>query len=226
MNEWIQLFVRQLHCEWLMHVRQLRMVLNACLFFSMVMVFFPLTMPPESTLLRTILPGLIWIGVLLALLLSSERLYQQDFEDGVMEQWLVSGQPVSIIIAAKVWMQWLITILPMILLCPFIAILFLLNVHESLVLIVSLLCGTPAILFLCALAAAFGLGIRQKGVLMALIVLPLTIPLMIFGSAAVAAAMQGLPIAGYLALLSAISLIAASILPFAITGVIYVSILD
>ena len=90
----------------------------------------------------------------------------------------------------------------------------------------SLICGTPTILFLCALAASFSTGLKQKGVLMALILLPLTIPVMIFGSAAIIAAMQGLAVQGYLALLLAISLIAAGFLPFAIAGVIRISLVD
>lgn len=226
MMELILLFIRQLHRELRMHLRQIRMIVNACLFFLMIMVFFPLTMPPDPTLLRTILPGLIWIAVLLGMLLSSERLYQQDYDDGVIEQWLVSGKPLGLLLAAKVWLQWVLTIIPILFFCPFLAILFALNGHEMLILMLSLLCGTPSIIFLCALAAAFGTGIRQKGVLMALILLPLTIPVMIFGSGAITAAMLGLPTDGYLALLLAMSMLAASFLPMAIAGVARISFTD
>ena len=114
----------------------------------------------------------------------------------------------------------------MIVFCPFLAILFSLNVHETLVLMLSLICGTPAILFLCALAAAFSTGLQQKGLLMALILLPLTIPVMIFGSSALIAAMQGLPVSGYLALLLAISVLSCGLLPFAVAGVIRVGLID
>lgn len=220
------LFKQQLTREVLMHFRQLRMIVNACLFFLMIMVFFPLTMPPDTLLLRAILPGLVWIAALLAMLLSSERLFQQDYEDGVIEQWLVSGHPVSLFIVAKVLVHWLSTTLPMLLFCPFLALLFALNAHESLILMLSLVCGTPAILFLCALAAALGTGLRQKGVLMALILLPLTIPVMIFGSGAIAAAMQGLSVSGYLAILLAMSVVAAGFLPFAIAGVARIGFVD
>lgn len=220
------LFSRQFHRELLLHARQLRMIVNACLFFLMIMVFFPLTMPPDPVLLRTILPGLIWIAVLLAMLLSSERLFQQDYDDGVIEQWLVSGYPVSLFIAAKVLLHWLTTLLPILLFCPILAVLFALNVHETLIVMLSLVCGTPAILFLCALAAAFGTGLRQKGVLMALVLLPLTIPVMIFGSGAITAAMQGLPALGYLAILLAMSIIATGFLPFAVAGIARISFVD
>ena len=220
------MFMRQLNREYLMHARQLRMIVNSCLFFLMIMVFFPLTMPPDPALLRTILPGLVWIAVLFAILLSSERLFQQDYDDGVIEQWLVSGYPLSVYVAAKVCMHGLSTLLPILLFCPFLALLFALNGHETLILMLSLLCGTPAILFLCALAAAFGTGLRQKGVLMALVLLPLTIPVMIFGSGAITAAMQGLPVVGYLAILLAISVMATGFLPFAVAGIARISFVD
>jgi heme exporter protein B len=195
---YVSLFRQQLARETLLHLRQLRLIVNSCLFFLMIIVFFPLTMTPDVNLLRTIAPGLVWIAMLFALFLSAERLFQQDYDDGVIEQWLVS----------------------MLIFCPFLAILFSLTVHETLVLMLSLICGTPTILLLCALAAAFGTGLQQKGVLMALILLPLTIPVMIFGSGTLIASMQGLPSQGYLALLLAMSILAAAALPFAIAGVI------
>lgn len=222
----LSIFARQLHRELLMHLRQLRMIVNSALFFLMVMVFFPLTMPPDAVLLRTILPGLVWIAVLLAMLLSSERLFQQDYDDGVIEQWLVSGSPVSLFIVAKIVMHWLSTMVPIVLFCPLLALLFALNAYETLMLVLSLLCGTPAILFLCALAAAFGTGLRQKGVLMALVLLPLTIPVMIFGSGAITAALAGLPTLGYLAILLAISVMATGFLPFAIAGIARIGFVD
>lgn len=223
---YVRFFLRQLTREWLIHIRQLRMIINSCLFFLMTMVFFPLTMPPDVLLLRTILPGLVWIAVLLAMLLSSERMFQQDYDDGVIEQWLVSGIPVSFFVAAKVGVQWFLTVLPIVFFCPFLALLFNLSAYETGVVIVSLLCGTPALLFLCALAAALGTGLKQKGVLMALILLPLAIPVMIFGSSAITAAMQGLPVLGYWALLLAMSLITAIFLPFAVAGIAHVSFVD
>ena len=220
------LFKRQLSRELRLHLRQLRLIINACLFFLMIMVFFPLTMPPDVHVLRIIAPGLFWIAMLLALFLSAERLFQQDYEDGVIEQWLVSGYPLSIMVGAKVTLHWLLNLLPMLLFSPVMAILFGLNGHETLVLIISLICGTPAIFFLCALAAAFSTGIQQKGMLMALILLPLTIPVMIFGSGTLIAAMQNLPVSGYLALLLAMSIVASGLLPFAIGAVIRVGLTD
>ncbi|MCP0914666.1 MULTISPECIES: heme exporter protein CcmB [Legionella] len=220
------LFKTLLLREAYLHLRQLRLIINSFLFFCMVMVFFPLTIPPDPAYLRIIAPGIVWIGLLLAALLSAERLFQQDFEDGVIEQWLISGYPVSLFVSAKILLHWLLVMLPLIVFSPVLAILFSLNAYETAVLVISLICGSPAIMFLCALAAIFSTGLKQKGVLMALVLLPLTIPVMIFGSGTLNAAMQGLPVAGFFALLLALSLIAAGFLPFAIAAVMRITLVD
>lgn len=216
----LQLFSRQLCCEFIIQVRQLRSAVNASVFFLMVMIFFPLTMPADLVLLRNFLPGLVWIAVLLAILLASEQLFQQDEYDGVTEQWLVSGHPISLLVLAKIVVHWMFMMIPIVLFCPILAILFSLTLHEMNVLIASLILGTPAMQFLCALAAVFGIGLRQNGVLMALVLLPLTIPVLIFGSSAMTTAMQGLPVIGYFAILLALSITAVTFLPFAIAGVV------
>lgn len=226
MITFLALFTKQLSREMLLHLRQLRLIINSCLFFLMIIVFFPLTMTPDTNLLRTIAPGLVWIAMLLAFFLSSERLFQQDYDDGVIEQWLVSGLPISLMVGSKILIHWLLNLLPMLIFCPFLALLFRLNVHETLILMLSLICGTPSILLLCALAAAFGTGFQQKGILMALILLPLTIPVMIFGSGTLTATMQGLPVQGYIALLLAMSVFTSAVLPFAVAGIIRINLVE
>ncbi len=183
-------------------------------------------MSSDVTLLRTIAPGLIWIAMLLALFLSAERLFQQDYDDGVVEQWLVSGYPISLLVTAKMLLHWLLTLVPMLVFCPFLAILFSFSAYETVVLMLSLVAGTPAILCLCALAAAFSTSLQQKGIVMALILLPLTIPVMVFGSGTLLMAMSGLPVSGHLALLLAMSVIAAGLLPFAVAAVIRVGLVE
>lgn len=220
------LFVKQFKRELLIQVRQIRFLINSCLFFLMLLFIFPLTLRPEVVLMRTIAPGLIWMAILLSMLLSAERLFQQDYEQGVIEQWLVSGQSLNLIVFAKVSAHWFLNLLPILILCPLVAILFSFSGWETWVLVLSLLCGTPALLFLCALAAAFGVGVNQRGALMALILLPLTLPLLIFGSGTLNIAMQNLPISGYLALLMAFSVISVGFLPYAIAGVIRISHVD
>ncbi|HAT6977176.1 TPA: heme exporter protein CcmB [Legionella pneumophila] len=226
MNFTLQLFAKQFRRELLIQVRQIRYLVNSCLFFLMLLFIFPLTLRPELMLMRAFAPGLVWMAILLSMLLSSERLFQQDYEQGVLEQWLVSGQALNLLVTAKVLAHWLVSVAPLLILSPVIAILFSFTVWETYILFLSLICGTPAILFLCALAAAFGVGINQRGSLMALILLPLTLPILIFGSGTLSVAMQGLPISGYLALLLAMSLLAVGFLPYAIAAVIRISHID
>ena len=222
----LSLFIQYFKRELLIQVRQARLLINSCLFFLMILFIFPLTMKPDPLLMKTIAPGLVWMALLLSLLLSAERLFQQDYEQGVIEQWLVSGQSLSLIIAAKIIAHWVFTILPILLLCPLVALVFALNGWELFVLLISLLCGTPALLFLCALAASFGVGVNQKGALMALILVPLTLPILIFGSGTLNLALQDLPISGNCSLLLAFSILCAGFLPLAIAGVIRISHVD
>lgn len=218
-----RLFNRQFRRELLLQVREIRLLVNSCLFFLMILVIFPLTQKPDITLLRSVAPGLIWIAMLLSFLLSSERLFQQDYEHGVIEQWLLSGNSLSLIVGAKVLAHCVIHLIPLLILCPVIAILFSFSFAETQLLAFSLICGTPALLFLCALTAACGIGTQQKGALMALILLPLTLPVLIFGSGILTRALQGFSVSGDLALLLAMSVLAAGFLPFAIAGVIRIS---
>lgn len=216
----LSLFTTQFRRELLIQWRQIRFLVNSCLFFLMILFIFPLTLKPDASLMRAIAPGLVWMAMLLSLLLSAERLFTQDYEQGVIEQWLVSGQPLNQLISAKVAAHWLFNLLPLVILSPIIALIFSFSAVEMGILLLSLLCGTPALFFLCALAAAFGVGANQQGALMALILLPLTLPILIFGSGTLTIATQGLPVTGYLALLLAMSVIAVGFLPYAIAGVI------
>jgi heme exporter protein B len=220
------LFIKQFKRELLIQMRQIRYLVNSCLFFLMLLFLFPLTLRPELALMRTIAPGLIWMAILLSMLLSSERLFQQDYEQGVTEQWLVSGQPLSLIVGAKIIANWFFNVIPFLVLAPIIAVFFSFSPWETWILVLSLLCGTPALLALCALASAFGVGVNQRSALMALILLPLTLPLLIFGSGTLTIAMQGLPVNGYLALLLAMSVLAMGFIPYAIAGVVRISHVD
>ncbi len=221
-----QLIKRLLKRESLVLIRQLRLIVNFCLFYLMILVFIPLSLPPDPVLLRTIAPGLIWTAVLFATLLSAERLFQQDYEDGVMEQWLVSGHSLSLMIGVKILVHWCINILPILVFTPLIALLFGLSGYETLIVILSLLMGSPAIFYLCGLAAVFSVSLKQKNVLAALILLPLTIPILIFGSGAITAALMHLPTLGHLALLLGLSITALALLPFASAGVMRATFLD
>lgn len=217
---------RILHRELTLHYREPRQILYSCLFFFMVLIFFPLTISTAQTTLRNMAPGVIWIDMLFAFFLSAERLFQQDYDDGVIEQWILSNHSLGILLTAKIFMHWFLNVIPMIVLSPLVGIFFHLNAYETFILMISLFCGTPAILFLCALAAAFGAGLKREGILMALIVFPLTIPSLLLGSGTLQATLQGLPVQGYLALLSALSIIAVSFLPIAIAAVVRINLAE
>lgn len=222
----ISLLKRQLYREFVYYCRSPRQIIYACLFFLMMLIFFPLTISADTSTLRTLAPGLIWIDVLFALFLSSEQLFQHDYDDGIIEQWLISGQSMHLWVSAKVFIHWCINVISLLFLCPLIGMFLHLTPYETFILMISLVCGTPAILFLCALAAVFSTGLKQKGILMALIVFPLTVPVMIFGSSTLASAMLGLPVQGYLAILLALSTLAVGFLPFAISAVASISLAD
>lgn len=220
------LLKRQLYREFIYYCRAPRQIVYGCIFFLMMLAFFPLTISANTNTLRLLAPGLIWIDVLFALFLSAEQLFQHDYDDGVIEQWLISGESMYLWVCAKVFVHWGLNVLSLLCLCPIIGLLLHLTAVETAVLMVSLVCGTPAILFLCALASVFSTGLKQKGILMALIVFPLTIPIMIFGSGALTTAMVGLPVQGYLAILLALSTLAVGFLPFAISAVVSMSLSD
>lgn len=222
----IRMVRRQLHREFTIHCREPRQIIYACLFFVIMLVFFPLTISTDPKMLRTMASGIIWIDLLFTIFLSSDRLFQQDYDDGVIEQWLVSGYPVSMLVTAKMLMHWFLTIIPLLIICPLMSVFFNLSSHETMILILSLLCGTPAISFLCALAAAFSAGLKREGILMALIVFPLTVPILIFGSSTLMASLQGLPVEGYLAILLAFSILTMAFLPVAIGAVIRMSLAE
>ena len=209
---------RQSRRDYTVHSRQKKSWFNAILFFLFIISFFPLTLPADPTLLRILAPSVIWIAVLFSILLSVERLLQADYEDGIIEQWLVCGYPLTALVVAKVVVHWGLILIPMVVLSPVLAFLYGLTLYETGVVVASLVCGTPTLMLLCAMAAAFSTTLQQKGVLMGLIVLPLTVPIMILGSATLNAAMDGLMVKGYLACLSALSCVAIAGVPFAIAG--------
>ena len=219
-----RLLKKQMYREFLVSLRQIHLILNSSLFFLLIVVLFPLSMLPDKQFLQTIAPGLIWLAMLLAFLLSAERLFQQDFHNGIIEQWLCSDAPLYLLVLSKILIQWLLNVLPFIFFCPLLAILFGLSCSDIVILVTSIILGTPPLVFFCGLAAIFTIGLNQKGALMALILLPLTIPVMIFGSDTLTAYMQGFPISGHLALLLAFSLLCCLLMPFAIAAIVRIQV--
>ena len=196
-------------------IRKRSELLNPILFFIMVVSLFPLGIGPEPRLLAEIAPGVIWVAALLATLLSMERLFRSDFEDGALEHLLLSPHALSLLALAKVLAHWLVTGLPLILVSPLLGVLLHLPAEAIRVLPLTLLLGTPILSLLGAVGVALTVGLRRGGVLLTLLVLPLYVPVLIFGTAAVAAAAAGLPVSGQLALLGAMLALALTLSPLA-----------
>jgi len=190
-------------------------VLTAVFFFVVVASLFPLAIGPEPDMLRKIAPGILWVGALLASLLSLARLFAADYQDGTLEQMALSPTPMPLLVAAKVLAHWLLSGLPLALLSPVLALQFDLDSATMWVLFSSLLLGTALLSFLGAVGAALTLGVRGGEVLLSLLVLPLYIPALVFGSGAVEAQMVGMGYGAQMSILTAMLVVAAFFGPWA-----------
>lgn len=204
-------------------LRNVHEMLNPLVFFLMVAALFPLGISPEATQLRMIAPGVVWVAALLATLLALQGLFRSDYEDGSLEQMLLSSQPLFLIVMAKVCVYWLLTGLPLTLSAPLIGMMLFLPLEGMTGLLLSLLLGTPTLIFVGAIGAALTVGIKQGGVLVSLLVLPLYIPVLIFGTAAIDATLAGQSIAGHLAILGAFLALSVSLAPIAISAALKIS---
>src|SRR5689334_19727286 len=196
---------------------------TALLFFVIVASLFPLGVGAEPNLLRAIGPGVIWVAALLSSMLSLARLFAADHADGTLEQMLLGAAPLGAIVAAKVLAHWLVAGLPLVLMAPVIALQYDVAAPLYGVLAVSLLLGTPVLSFIGAIGAALTLGLRGGGVLLALLVLPLYVPVLILGAGAVAMADAGLSPQGQLLLLGALLVLAAAFAPWATAAALRIS---
>jgi heme exporter protein B len=190
-------------------------VLTTLFFFILVATLFPLGVGPEPALLRTMAPGVLWVAALLASMLALGRLFALDHADGTLEQMLLSAEPLALIVIGKAIAHWLVSGLPLVLLAPLLGIQFDLSAGAVKVLFLSLLIGTPVLSLIGAIGAALTLGVRGGGVLVALLVLPLYIPVLIFGAGAVGAEASGLGSSAHLLLLGGMLAGAAALAPWA-----------
>lgn len=190
-------------------------LISALFFFIIVVSLFPLGIGPETNLLRKLAPGVLWVAALLATLLSLPRLFADDHRDGTLEQLALTPNPLGLVVTGKVIAHWLVTGLPLTLLAPVLGIQFDLSPEALWVLVGTLLLGTPALSGIGAIGAALTLGLRGGGVLLSLLILPLYIPVLIFGAGAVEAVQAGLGSDGHLSLLAAITAAAVGFAPWA-----------
>lgn len=190
-------------------------LVSALFFFIIVVSLFPLGIGPETALLRKLAPGVLWVAALLATLLSLPRLFADDYRDGTLEQLALTPNPLGLVVTGKVVAHWLVTGLPLTLLAPVLGIQFDLPAEALWVLVGTLFLGTPALSGIGAIGAALTLGLRGGGVLLSLLILPLYIPVLIFGAGAVEAVLAGLGSDGHLSLLAAITAAAVGFAPWA-----------
>jgi heme exporter protein B len=172
------LFWREITLAW----RRKSDVMSIFAFFVIVASLFPLGLDPDSRLLRNIAPGVVWVSALLASMLGLGRLFSADYSDGTLEQMLITPQPLLLIVAGKILAQWLITGIPLVLISPLLGLQFGLSSNEARTLAVSLLTGIPVLNLIGAIGSALTPGIRGGGLVVALIVLPLCVPVLVFGA--------------------------------------------
>jgi heme exporter protein B len=196
---------------------------NPLIFFVLLISLFPLGVAPDGDLLKQIAPGIIWIGALLASVTALDSLFKSDFEDGSLQQMLLAPGSQFWLLASKVLVHWLSSGFPVVLLAPILGLGLGLGGEASLVLTLSLLLGTPLITLIGAIGAALTVGLRQGGALLSLMVLPLYVPALIFGTQAVVAAMDGLPFSSQLFLLASQLVLAATLAPWAILAALRLS---
>lgn len=205
------LLIRELRLAW----RNGAEILNPLWFFLIVITLFPFGVGTDPQMLAQIAPGVVWVAALLAALLVMDRMFRDDWLDGSLEQMLLLPTPLVAVVLVKIIAHWLMTGLPLMIVSPLAALLLGMNIHDAVVLALTLLLGTPTLSFLGAIGVGLTVGLKRGGVLLSLLVLPLAVPVLIFGTAAVQAAAQGLPVSGYMAILGAFLTTSATLCPFA-----------
>ena len=196
-------------------LRQKGEVLTPLVFFVVVASLFPLGVGPESALLLRMAPGVLWVSALLAAMLSLQRLFATDHADGSLEQMALSSTPLGLLVAAKALTHFLLSGLPLVLMAPVLGLQFGLESRSLGILMLTLLLGTPTLSLIGSIGAALTLGVRGAGVLLSLLILPLYIPVLIFGAGAVEADAAGLGVSGHLSLLAALLVLSVFFAPLA-----------
>lgn len=199
-------------------------LLNPLLFFVIVVTLFPLGTSPEKQLLQTMAPGVIWVAALLAAMLSLDTLFKSDYDDGTLEQILLSPHSNSVLVLAKIISHWLVTGVPIILMAPLLGVFMYLPADGIYTLMLTLLIGTPILSLVGAIGMGLTLGLNRGGMLLSLLVLPLYIPVLIFSTSAVDASMAGLEIKGQIYFLSALLVLSITLAPLATATALKISV--
>ncbi len=221
-----KIFLAQIKRDLLLGVVKRNEWLNPIVFLVLVQTLFPLALGGSPDLLENIAPAIIWVSALLATLVSLESLFRDDFEDGSMEQMLISASPFYVFTFAKIICHWLLSGLPLVLICPLLAMSFGIKPDVLPVMLLSLLLATPVLCCISALASALTLNARRGGVLLSLIVLPLYVPVLVFATGALSQAAIGVSPAGALYMLAALFIFALSATPFVLSAALKLSLSD
>ncbi len=213
-----------IHRDLLLVFRRKSEVLTALFFFVIVTSLFPLGIGADTALLRKIAPGVIWVAALLSTMLGLQRMFTTDYADGTLEQMALSPTPLAVLVGGKIAAHWLVSGFPLVLLAPVMGIQFDLDAGTLGVFMLALLIGTPILSLVGAIGAALTLGVRGGGVLLSLLVLPLYVPVLIFGAGAVYANSVGLDVGGHFSLLAALLVLALFFAPWATTAAVRIAI--
>jgi len=204
--------------EWQLMFRNTSALIQPITFFIIIALLFPFSLPAESALLQRIGGGVIWVSAVLATLLSLESMFHSDYQDGTLEQMLINPRPLALAVLGKALAHWTSTGLILSLFSPFLCLAFNLPASQIWVLFTGLLMGTPSLSLIGAIGAALTVTLRRGGVLIAIVILPLYIPVLIFGAGMLTQAAQGLEVTSQLYALAAILVLALTLAPFAIAG--------
>lgn len=204
--------------EWQLLFRNTSSLVQPLCFFVIIALLFPFSLPAENALLQRIGGGVIWVAAVLATLLSLESMFKADYQDGALEQWLIHPRSLQLAVLGKVIAQWCATGLLLCLFAPVLCLAFRIPAEQIWVLFVGLLLGTPSLTLIGAIGAALTVTLHRGGVLLAIIILPLYIPILIFGAGMITQSAQGADISGQIYALLAIFSLAATLAPFAIAG--------
>jgi heme exporter protein B len=214
------------YTELLLSLRRSQEWLYPLGFFIIVISLFPLAFTSDPAFLKKYFPGCIWIAALLASLLSLENLFLREIDDGSLDQVLLSSLSPTIVFTIKIVTKWLVTELPLIISTPLLAFLFHLNLYPTLTLCISLLLGTPILILLGCFGAALTIGLKQQGVLLGFLILPLSTPVLIFGVTIVQYSQMGVPMIGAVAFLAGLCLLAITLLPLTISATLRIGLDD
>jgi len=208
----------------LLALRRRSDVATTVFFFAMVTSLFPLGVGPEPAVLRTIAPGVLWVAALLSCMLSLGRLFAADYLDGVLEQMVLTPEPLVMLVIGKAFAHWIVAGLPVVLLSPLLGLQFGLGGESLGVMALSLLLGTPTLSLIGSIGAALTLGVRGSSLLIALLVLPLFIPVLIFGAGAVTSSASGIGAEAHLSLLGACLVFALAFAPWATAAALRIAV--